>query len=230
MFASEKCLVDAFEQRAGAFLKAVYGGPVSRIFSIREFDSQHGVADIVLGTFKEDFSARWARRPVNENWIAPLLRLRSGGVIRLDSFAEQFGVSRRTARQQIGEYVAANFLVPVGENDFKMMRKYEPVVSGVVAIEAKLRDWKRALFQAMRYRRFSDFVFVLLDDDCVDTAEDNLEHFRSANIGLASMDDMSEQIHLHFVPHRTANKQGYYYSRLNEMAYASFVRPRAACY
>jgi hypothetical protein len=100
-------------------------------------------------------------------------------------------------------------------------------VNSVVSIEAKLRDWKQALSQALRYHRFSDYVFVLLDDDCSWAALDNLDLFESSNVGLASLDEAFEELHLHHVPERVTKRSTYHYNRLNETAYSYFLKTYA---
>jgi len=227
MFASEQDLVDTFQLTSGTFLRKLYGKPVSRHFALREFDSHYGVADIVLGTFRPYLSAKWTRKPINTNWLAPLFQLTDGTVIQLDTYIEQFGVSRKTARRQIQEYVDADFIRPVGSDTFEVLRNYKPVVNSVVSIEAKLRDWKQALSQALRYRRFSDYVFVLLDDDCIWPALENMDMFEGSNVGLASLDEAFEKLHFHHVPDRVSKKSDYYYNRLNETAYSYFLKAYA---
>ena len=229
MFTSEQNMVDTFELLTGSFLRNLYGKPVNRHFAIREFDSHHGVADIVLGTYRSHLSSRWTRKPINENWLAPLFKLQNGAVIQLDSYADQFCVSRTTARRQIQEYVEANFLKPIGSDQFKLLRNYEPVINGVVSIEAKLSNWKQAMSQALRYRRFSDYVFVLLDDDRAEPAIDKLYQFEEWNVGLATMSDSSDTVSFYHVPERITKKSDYYYNRLNETAYSQFVSAFATC-
>lgn len=227
MYESEQGLVDAFQPLACTFLRKVYGGPVSRHFALREFDSHYGVADIVLGKFRPYLSAKWTRKSINQNWIDPLYQLSDGTVIQLDTYADQFGVSRRTARRQIQEYVDANFVKPLGPDTFQVLHTYEAIVTDVVSIEAKLRDWNQALSQALRYQRFSDYVFVLLDDDCVWPALEGIELFEQNNIGLVSLEDGIEELHFHHIPDRTSKKRDYCYNRLSESAYSYFLKAYA---
>ena len=54
----------------------------------------------------------------------------------------------------------------------------------VIAIEAKLRTWKRALEQAVSYQQFADRSYVVLDGNRVTTSERMLASFREAGVGL----------------------------------------------
>ncbi len=54
----------------------------------------------------------------------------------------------------------------------------------VVAAEAKLRNWREALSQAIVYQRFADRVFVAMDASGAPTAKEIWKKFRSMGVGL----------------------------------------------
>jgi len=58
-----------------------------------------------------------------------------------------------------------------------------------VALELKLSKWNKALKQAFKYKTFAHLSFVLLDDNYVKPAINNIERFINANIGLISLDE-----------------------------------------
>lgn len=58
----------------------------------------------------------------------------------------------------------------------------------VIAVEAKLSEWRRVLVQAYRNLQFADESWVVLDHACVRPAIAQLERFQAAGVGLASMD------------------------------------------
>lgn len=68
-----------------------------------------------------------------------------------------------------------------------------------IAFEMKLRDWKRALAQAFRYRAFANISYVVLDHQYANPALRNLKKFQRSNIGLVSIDGEG-QVYLHFEP------------------------------
>lgn len=61
----------------------------------------------------------------------------------------------------------------------------------IVAIEFKLKNWKKALQQAFRYRSFSCESYVFLDSDYIGNAMKNLEEFERFNIGLCGVTKIS---------------------------------------
>jgi hypothetical protein len=69
----------------------------------------------------------------------------------------------------------------------------------VIAFEMKLRNWKRALCQAFRYRAFSNISYVVLDHAHTNSALKNIDKFQKSNIGLVSI-DAEGVVHSHFEP------------------------------
>lgn len=67
------------------------------------------------------------------------------------------------------------------------------------AFEAKLSNWKRALFQAFRYKAFVNKSFVVMDHDSVKSALSQTDRFCRSNIGLISIDHTGE-VHCHYDP------------------------------
>ena len=55
--------------------------------------------------------------------------------------------------------------------------------------EGKLRNWKRALYQATRYRAFAHRTFVVMPEGYVRSAEAQLQRFRLARVGLLALED-----------------------------------------
>jgi len=73
----------------------------------------------------------------------------------------------------------------------------------VLAFEMKLKDWRRALAQAVRYRYFADAVFVVLPPPAAACARKSLVTFRDMRVGLWSFDKQTERIHKMFTPRRS---------------------------
>lgn len=68
----------------------------------------------------------------------------------------------------------------------------------IISIEAKLKNWKRALIQAYRYRSFSKKAYVFMDNDYIDAPLENIEEFKKFNIGLAGVSN--EKIEIYYEP------------------------------
>lgn len=221
VFNKEKDLVEAFSSSTRKFLSKILNKSVSRHFVIEEFDSYLGVADLVLGTYQPYLSKKTTRETLNRNWVYPLTLLHCEDIFRLEDFSVRFGFSKKMASSILGEYKNAGFISEIEKNVFIVLKEYELVTSDVIAIEAKLKNWKRALFQAQRYKRFSDFSFVLLDEAYASAAISNIGEFESRNIGLVTMGQSGFKIL--YTPEKKVPKKEDYFIRVNEAAYNYFT-------
>ena len=64
---------------------------------------------------------------------------------------------------------------------------YSPSTDCSVAVELKLRDWKRALQQALVYQLCSDYVFIAVPESTVQRVK--VEVLREHGIGLLAISD-----------------------------------------
>lgn len=70
---------------------------------------------------------------------------------------------------------------------FQINKSYKSITEKTIAIEAKLKNWKRALDQAYRYKWFATQSYVVLDSKHVLPAHKNIEQFMKLNVGLAEI-------------------------------------------
>ncbi len=57
------------------------------------------------------------------------------------------------------------------------------------SFELKLKNWKRAVFQALRYKTFSDYVYIVMPVKMKEILIKNEEKFRDFNIGVIIYDE-----------------------------------------
>lgn len=67
-------------------------------------------------------------------------------------------------------------------NKIEIIKKIKPATKNIVAIEAKLSDWKAGLEQALSYKVYSDYVYVAIDKTYYKNV--NIELFKQRNVGL----------------------------------------------
>lgn len=220
MFPAEKDLVRAFKKVAAEFLKSDLGKPAPQFFMVEEFDSHCGVADIVMGTYRPLERQELSRKTINWNWVRPIFNFTEDQEFEMNCFIQMYGISETTARARLKEYSEAGFLKKVSKKQYKVVREYKLITDAVIAVEAKLKNWKRALHQAIRYQRFSNKSYVLLDRKHVKPALINIRLFQERNIGLLSMD--SEGYKIHYSPTVKDAPQTHSFFRLNEAAFDYF--------
>jgi hypothetical protein len=73
----------------------------------------------------------------------------------------------------------------------------------ILAFEMKLKDWRKALAQAMRYRYFADAAIVVLPPSAAACARQALATFREMRVGLWAFDQKTRRIHKIFTPRRS---------------------------
>jgi len=98
------------------------------------------------------------------------------------------GLTHGTVRSALGDLSAAGLVVERDTDRFVLGDQAELPQAFVCAFEFKLKNWRRAVFQATRYRTFSHRVFVVMPLDSIGPALKNLETFTALNIGLIGHD------------------------------------------
>lgn len=104
-------------------------------------------------------------------------------------------------------------------------KPYQAVTSDSIAIEAKLKNWKRALDQAFRYKWFAKKSFVVLDSINIKPAITNIDQFKKLNVGLAEINKSGKLI-LHFNPAKKDPIDYKVWILLNEVVRKSFPREK----
>jgi hypothetical protein len=223
MFKTEASLVSAFKAEfAELFLKKVQSsGRLRRYVCLNEFNSQYGIADIVLAVFRPNIRVPKDRKPINHDWLSSLSQLPENRIISLKDYVSFFGISIRTAKRQLDNFTKASFVESLENFTYRVAREYTSIVDTTIAIEAKLRDWKKALRQAYRYKRFSNFSFVLLPAENANSAIQNIYIFKQYNIGLISIGQHG--LTIHFAPIRIDSKSNDATLRVNESAYQEII-------
>ena len=180
-FLSEFDMVQQFEETVDTY----YPGLFSRTL---EFDSENGIADIVLYKVNTNYEAHVGLSEINPRWALTLRKLPYRKYFYLEEFQELTRCSRSSARKAIESFCRAGYCEEsvISEKWIKF-RQPSLILKDVVAIEAKLSNWKRALQQARRYLDYANQSWVLIEEKSQKAAEANKFHFVNANIGLASI-------------------------------------------
>ena len=176
-FATEAALVEAFAM-------AIRRGCPRGWSLLREMDAGVGVADLVLAPKPEALADLWLLRRVPPR-LAPLFAPNTARRVRsVQAFMESTGMSRPAALRVLGDLALSGLALREGEAVQLRAASAAPF-SHVVAIEAKLRDWGRALTQAYRNRQFATQSWVVLDAHYPVT-KIAIDAFKQAGVGLAA--------------------------------------------
>lgn len=152
-----------------------------------EISLGYGVADLVVCDLK---------KPITKNKRSAILLNRSDANIykiivkhsgaTIDLIADTTRSPKRSILNSIKKLRKLDYVHQV--NDMLYINKsYELPFSFSFAIEAKLKNWKRALHQAHRYKWFADYSYVVLDAKYAEPAIENIDLFKRYNVGLSSI-------------------------------------------
>lgn len=98
------------------------------------------------------------------------------------------GVTAGTFRRWLTQLIEIGLVTEVGERAFVRGPLFPELDLEICAFEFKLANWRRALYQAIRYRTFSHRVFVVMPPKAVRPALAGEHIFRQFNVGLLTHD------------------------------------------
>ena len=214
MYESE--LVNDFLRNEKLFMELI--DPFSkgrRKFTLTEFDSKFGVADIVLGVFKKNVHISSAPH-INPNWLYSLNSLSKGEEFTLSDFVNKFSISKQLSKKILNHFENTGYVYSSNKDIFVKKKDILPAVEKVISIEAKINDWRKAIKQAYRYKRFSSQSFVLLPKGKERQAIINIKDFQKYNVGLVTLGKEGPVIH--HTPKILSNIKLNALARVNEFA------------
>lgn len=151
-----------------------------------EVESANGIADVIHVHLRKDWQRSAAIGKIAPQWAFALRGLPYRRVFTTSLFADLTGASHKTAISVLRTFEKAGFCRQgVRAHCWQKIKQPVQLASHIVAIEAKLANWRRALAQAYRYLDFATESWVLLDSVNAAPAIRNIAMFRRLNIGLA---------------------------------------------
>lgn len=90
-----------------------------------------------------------------------------------------------TGQQKLTEFLEAKKFIEIVGNRPVQLRNYQPHTQDLISVEAKLTDWKSGLYQALRYKFFSNKTFLAYPENLIHRV--NLELFEVNGVGLISV-------------------------------------------
>ena len=183
-------------------MKMIIPKSICDVTGIAEFDCNHGIADLVLYKLRPRWELADGLQYLSPRWAAALYALPYRRGFTDEWFAECNLVTRRRALRALNEYANAGYCEQMKiKGRWIKVRQPQRIVSEINAIEAKLRDWQRALIQAARYRAFAHRSWVLLDEATIKPAIARLDRFKDLNVGLVSL-STDGIIHHYYMPEK----------------------------
>lgn len=165
----------------------------------REVGVGYGIADLVL-IKKDKINLRHCRvrksrgqlsRLLSEEYFKTLKVLPDENdqkeAVEFEYIAEKSALSKSHLKYKILKDLEENgYIKRVGTDRYFKVNGWLPITNELVAIEAKLKDWKRGAIQANRYKTFANRVYLATPKNTerlIDKA-----FLRTHNIGLIVLD------------------------------------------
>jgi hypothetical protein len=112
---------------------------------------------------------------------------------RVEDLANLANVTPSAARAVLKSYADCGFcMYRADQGTWIKQRDPSPVAERIIAIEAKLSDWRRALYQASRYLDYANQSWVVLDSKAFANARLHVDEFQHRGIGLAGVSPRAE--------------------------------------
>ncbi len=153
----------------------------------KEVNCDFGIADLVMFKTKKITNNNFNLSLVSPDWAFSLRKLQYRKIFSTEEFSHLAGVSIKSASQALKEFCLAHYCERISNDRWRKIMQPTLVSDYIVSYEAKLKNWKRALWQACRYKTFSNESWVVLDSINEKPAIKNIQCFIDFNIGLASV-------------------------------------------
>lgn len=177
------------EAQLVALLENVYGSNGDRRWVwLREFNTSSGIADLVGAGLTQGGAGEVSLGRVPPKWAYALHCLPCGGPFSADHLAGLGNVTVQSARSILKLFEESGFCERILQsNQWIKTSQPEPVADRIVAVEAKLRDWRRALYQAAQHSTYASYSWVVLDRSALASTCKYVSAFQSRGVGLAGL-------------------------------------------
>lgn len=188
MFNTEKELVSVLKDALSCDLKVscLFSVPKAENVVLTEVDLGYGIADLVVAGYKTVISHNDFKK-LDSLSMSMLFYLEEKKDASYYEIISSMRIQKSRLNSVINRLESCGY-VKNNNDSLHLVRKYNNQIEYSCAIEAKLKDWKRALHQAYRYKWFSERAFVCLPSSTAGSAVRNLERFEELGVGLMTIE------------------------------------------
>lgn len=174
-----------------------------------EIDSSYGIADIVATMDSQDHEYYSFNNIID---VFLLNNIPYNKIISLEDICEMSSYSEKHLKYMVLKgFIEGGFLVKEREG-YRRIKRLTTRKNPIIAIEAKLKKWRNAFLQAMRYKKYADFCYVALLESTLKNVDLNL--FKENNIGVLSVSP-SKSINKIIAPKQNRDKHDLYTMYVN---------------
>lgn len=174
--------------------------PVIKEFALKKFNSEiiaeelpvnHRIVDIVLAnvSFQDDNRLQTYKTSFNKLTIADLDVLADFYIkkrVSIHYLIKRLRMDSKLIKEKyLNKFIDYNLIEKVTRYQYQTTDWAEIKIKNMIAIEAKLSDWKTVLIQAMDNFTFADYSYVAIDESVC--SEKVISQFIERNIGILSV-------------------------------------------
>jgi len=188
---TEKIVVDNLEELIWDAIpkKSGYTYPII----MREVDCHRGRADIVCAVIRKNNVDYSTLKHLGLSLSQPAKAEMLSWLDKIPPHSEEYisqvtGLVEKTIRKHLRELLELGLVERDSIGELFLGKNFKLPDIEIWAFEVKLHDWKRAFYQALRYRGFSHRIIVVMPAENLKIPTKNINLFREMNVGLMSID------------------------------------------
>lgn len=151
-----------------------------------------------------------------ENWytvsrILSILSKQKGHTINF--IEKKTGISENSLIKDLCFLQNRNIIEQDRYGNYRLAENFVIPELSIFSFELKLENWKRALFQVIRYKTFSEFSYVVMPKEKIALLKKNIDFFEQSNIGIAVYDERKDTLETIYraTKNRNISKSHLYY-------------------
>lgn len=169
-----------------------------------ECASCSGIADIVFVEFNKN-----AIKERMDSGLGPVVKLVQIQTLlsldvekpkKINAISKEIGYSESYLRQVSIPFLIENGFIIKTNDGYFCSSKYLPVINRIVALEVKRENWARGFYQARRYLRFANRVFLVLDGAFSNRVYSYHNKILLYNIGLSILKKSDGEVNIYSLP------------------------------
>lgn len=189
---------------------------------LEEVDLGFGIADLVISKLKANKSTAKEKLTYFDAVIYKIIE--TNKEISFQKLREITKADVSSINRSLNKLIKDSY-INKKDSLITFRKSYQGITTDSIAIEAKLKNWKRALDQAFRYKWFAKKSFVVLDSINIKPAIAQIHQFKKLNVGLAEISKSGKLI-LHFNPSKKDPIDYKMWMLLNEILRKSLLRKK----
>lgn len=179
---------DLVKEFTGSNFCSTLASDATDLLVLEEPFTGFGFSDIVIINYNKNLFAQrqHARQHLQKNDIKILFHLQAvKKYISVSALREQLGYPTSLLNKSITRLADAGLISVSKKNEAKMKPIREIFfIEEIISVEAKLRDWQKAMFQSMNNTHFSSKSFVLFPERII--SKNLLAAYQQTKIGIIS--------------------------------------------